>query len=175
MNKIRLEVDKILGRALIIIMAVSVINVLWQVFTRFILKSPSSYTEELARFLLIWIGLLGASYAVGKRMHLAIDVVLLKLKGKMRILAEMLIQTLIFLFALSVMIIGGIRLLIITFTLNQISAALQVNLGYVYLIIPLSGLLIMFYAFVFFMEKYRELMGLSINEPCEGSIQSTDK
>jgi TRAP-type C4-dicarboxylate transport system permease small subunit len=51
------------------------------------------------------------------------------------------------------MVIGGFRLVSITLKLNQISAALQIQLGYVYLVLPLSGLLIMFYAFLSFMEK----------------------
>ena len=63
MGGIRSVVDRWLSYALMLLMAVSALNVLWQVFTRFILQDPSSYTEELARFLLVWIGLLGASYA----------------------------------------------------------------------------------------------------------------
>ena len=159
LKKAKYRVNKTLEGALITLMAVSVLNVLWQVFTRFILKVPSSFTEELARYLLIWVGLLGASYAAGQKMHLAIDVVLERLKSKTRHLAELYIQVFIFLFALLVMVIGGIRLVTITLILNQISAALQIKLGYVYLVIPISGLLIMFYSFVFFMEKIREFSG----------------
>lgn len=148
MNRVsvRRAVDRSLETALILIMAASVLNVLWQVFTRFILRNPSSFTEELARYLLIWVGLLGASYASGKKMHLAITVVLEGLKGKMRLGAELIIQACVFAFSLLVMVVGGFRLAAMTFTLKQISAALRIPLGYVYLVIPLSGLLIMFYA-----------------------------
>jgi TRAP-type C4-dicarboxylate transport system permease small subunit len=55
-------------------MIMMVLNVAWQVLTRFVLQNPSSYTEELARYLLIWLGLLGAGYCVGQRSHLAIDI-----------------------------------------------------------------------------------------------------
>jgi TRAP-type C4-dicarboxylate transport system permease small subunit len=143
---LRRAVDRSLETALILIMAASVLNVLWQVFTRFILRNPSFFTEELARFLLIWVGLLGASYASGKKMHPAITVVLEGLKGKSRLGAELIIQACVFTFSLLVMVVGGFRLAAMTFTLNQISAALRIPLGYVYLVIPLSGLLIMFYA-----------------------------
>lgn len=153
LEKLKHKVDKVLGWFLIILMAVNVLNVLWQVFTRFILRDPSSFTEELARYLLIWVGLLGASYAAGQKMHLAIDIILKSLEGKTRVLVELCIQLFIFLFALFVMVIGGFRLVSITLKLNQISAALQIQLGYVYLVLPLSGLLIMFYAFLSFMEK----------------------
>ncbi len=155
LQNIRNPIDKVLEWSLIVLMAANVLNVLWQVFTRFVLKNPSSFTEELARYLLIWIGLLGASYVAGKKKHLAIDVVVNRLKGeKVRRLAEYLIEVSIFVFALCVMVFGGIRLVIITLTLNQISAVLRIKLGYVYLVLPLSGLLLMFYSLLFLFEIY---------------------
>jgi TRAP-type C4-dicarboxylate transport system permease small subunit len=157
----RKRVDKILEWSLVLLMAANVLNVLWQVFSRFILRNPSSFTEELARFLLIWVGLLGASYASGNKMHLAVDVLVERLKGKNRAVAELIIQSLVFLFALLVMVIGGLRLVIVTLTLNQISASLHIKLGYVYLVIPLSGALILFYAFASIIDAMRELKGKS--------------
>ncbi len=151
-TKIRVVVDYWLSRFLMFLMAISVLNVLWQVFTRFVLKHPSSYTEELARFLLIWIGLLGAGYASGKSMHLAIDYFTLKMKPNIQKYIGFFIQLVIFLFALMVMVIGGLRLVTITLALNQTSAALQVKLGYVYSVVPISGVVIMFYAVLTFFE-----------------------
>jgi TRAP-type C4-dicarboxylate transport system permease small subunit len=55
------------------------------------------------------------------------------------------------------MVIGGIRLVTITLMLNQISAALQVQLGYVYSIIPLSGILMMFYSIYFIRQQFKNL------------------
>jgi len=156
LQNIKISVDKVLEWALIVLMAANVLNVLWQVFTRFVMKNPSSFTEELARYLLIWIGLLGASYVAGKKMHLAIDVVVNRFTGRVRRLTEYLIEVLIFAFAFLVMVFGGIRLVIITLTLNQISAVLRIKLGYVYLVLPLSGLLLMFYSFLFLAEIYKK-------------------
>ena len=158
-ERVKKGIDKFLELALIILMGANVLNVLWQVFTRFVLKNPSSFTEELARYLLIWVGLLGASYAAGKKMHLAIDVVLERIKARKKIWVEIIIQVCIFLFSLFVMVAGGLRLVVITLTLNQISAALRIKLGYVYLAIPLSGLLIMIYASVFIFDRFRALSG----------------
>lgn len=159
MKKAENTVIQVLGWLLVVLMAVSVLNVLWQVFTRFVLRNPSPYTEELARFLLIWLGLLGSSYAASKKLHLAIDVVLVRFKGKTRDLAEFLIHFFVFLFSLSVMVIGGIRLVAITLILNQISAALHIKMGYVYLVLPLSGSLIMFFSLVSVLEKVQSLRG----------------
>ncbi len=159
LERAKKRVDKLLELALLLLMGANVLNVLWQVFTRFVLQNPSSYTEELARYLLIWVGLLGASYAAGKKMHLAIDVVLQGLRNKAKVWVEIVIQVFIFLFSLFVMVVGGIRLVSITLTLAQTSAALQIKLGYVYLVLPLSGIMIMFYATVFILERIRALSG----------------
>lgn len=149
--------NRVLEWFLIFLMTANVINVLWQVFTRFVLKDSSSFTEELARFLLIWVGLLGASYAAGKKMHLAIEVFQEKLQGKALIWVEIGIQVFIFLFALLAMVYGGLRLVFITLKLNQVSAALQIPLGYVYLVLPMSGFLIMLYTLAFMWEKREAL------------------
>ncbi len=65
--RIRRGVDFALEWLLVALMSLMVVNVLWQVATRFLLNDPSSFTEEIARYLLIWVGLLGSAYAVGKR------------------------------------------------------------------------------------------------------------
>ncbi|MBN2600543.1 MAG: TRAP transporter small permease [Candidatus Marinimicrobia bacterium] len=154
LNQLRKCIDRWLSRILILLMAASVFNVLWQVFTRFILKHPSSYTEELARFLLIWIGMLGAGWASGQKMHLAIDYFTLKFKPAFQRYFGLFIQAIIFLFAFFVMIIGGLRLVSITLALNQTSAALQIKLAYVYMVLPISGIIIMFYALVSFIDYW---------------------
>ena len=130
-----------------------VLNVLWQVGSRFILRSPSSFTYELARFLLIWVSLLGASYVTGKKMHLAIDILPSKLEGKKQRNLNVLINVLVALFAFFGMVWGGINLVYITLTLNQTSAALNVPLGYVYLVVPLSGIIIIYYSIMNLFEK----------------------
>ncbi|NOR54155.1 MAG: TRAP transporter small permease subunit [Candidatus Aminicenantes bacterium] len=99
LEKAKKRVDKILEWILIALMAANVLNVLWQVFTRFVLKNPSSFTEELARYLLIWVGLLGASYVAGQKMHLAIPVLVERLRRGTRDFVELCVQLLIFLFA----------------------------------------------------------------------------
>ncbi len=154
---IKNNIDNILKWFVIVIMAAMTINVLWQVFSRFILQSPSSFTEELARYMLVWVGILGASYVAGQKMHLAIDLLSTKLKGKSKSAIEIIIQSSIFIFSLFVMVIGGIRLVTITLALNQISAALQIKLGYVYLVLPISGLLMMFYSFYYIMQEINNL------------------
>ena len=141
-------IDKLLGWLVTIIMGILVINVLWQVASRFILGDPSSFTDELAGYLLIWVGLLGAAYATGQKQHLAIDLLSAKLSDKGKKLQTLFINIIIAVFALVVLVIGGGNLAFITFYLGQISSALQIHVGYVYLVLPLSGLFIIYYSVV---------------------------
>ena len=145
MMKFQHKLNRVLEEFLEIRMSVLVIDVLWQVFSRYLLSSPSSFTDELAGFLLIWVGLLGAAYVAGRKEHLAIDILLQKSPPERQRKLQYLIHSLIFLFALFVMFVGGVILMYTRFILQVKSAALQLSLGYVYIIIPISGLIIMFY------------------------------
>lgn len=150
-------VDFFLSWVLVILMVSMVLDVTWQVFTRFILNDPSSFTEELATFLMIWIGLLGGAYALRKRAHLGIDILTIRLSPEKRSLWEFFIYTIVILFSLFVLIWGGIHLVNITLYLNQISAALRVKIGYVYTVLPITGGLLIFYSIYFMVEAYRGL------------------
>lgn len=156
MEKVTIWINKILTFILVFLMAAMVLDVSWQVFTRFVLKAPSPFTEELAGFLLIWIGLLGASYALHTRAHLGIDVLTYKLEGLKKQVVEILIYTIVMLFALFVMVIGGIRLVNLAFTLKQVSPSLGINIGYVYLVIPVSGILFIYYSVEFIVNALKQ-------------------
>ena len=146
------KLNRVLELFLVILMSVLVIDVLWQVFSRYMLSSPSSFTDELAGFLLIWVGVLGAAYVSGRKEHLAIDILLQKSPpGRQRRL-QILIHSLVFTFALFVMVVGGVILVYTRFFLQVKSAALQLPLGYVYIILPISGLIIMFYEALYILE-----------------------
>jgi len=141
----RKTVDKVLSNTLILIMGIMVINVLWQVFTRFIIGTPSSFTDELARYLMIWLGVLGAAYVSGKNMHVAIDVIAQSSSKNTQKILSKIVSSLIISFAFFAMIIGGLRLVYITYILGQHSPALQIPLAIVYSAIPLSGFFIIYY------------------------------
>ena len=141
----RNRVDKGLEGLLVTILSVLVLDVLWQVASRYVMNSPSSFTDELAGFLLIWTGLLGAAYVAGKREHLAIDILLQRSSPERRYKLELIISSLIILFAIMVMIIGGSWLVYTRFYLGVKSAALGLPLGVVYLVLPVSGVLITYF------------------------------
>ena len=146
MNRWMERTDRVLEWVMISLMVILVLDVTWQVVARYLIGEASSFSEEVARFLLIWIGLLGASYAYRKKMHLAFDYFTEKAEGRILLWMNLLIHLVIALFSMLVLVLGGFYLVSITWELNQVSASLQIPLAVVYLALPLSGLLILFYA-----------------------------
>jgi len=145
---IKTVLDRVLEGLVMIVVAVLVLDVLWQVFTRFVLKDPSTWTEELARFMLIWVSLLGSAVALGRGAHLGIDYFVGKLSEEVRLRTEIFVFLCIALFSLLVMFIGGIELVRSNLALGQASPALGVKMGYVYLAIPISGFFLTLYAVI---------------------------
>ncbi|EOZ98519.1 TRAP-type transport system, small permease component [Indibacter alkaliphilus LW1] len=145
--KTKILVDKIVSVFLMFLMGTMVLNVTWQVLSRYVVQNPASFTDELSRYMLIWLGMLGAAYVAGKDQHLAIDILPQKLEGKAKIRLVVLINLIVMLFAFLAMVLGGSNLVYITFILEQKSATLQLPLAYIYSVIPMSGLLVMYYNF----------------------------
>ena len=139
------KIDNVLGWILAILLSVMVVDVLWGVFTRYVMGHQSSWTDELARFLLIWLGVLGAAFASGKDLHIAIDILPNYLNSKNQRRLQFLIATLIVIFVFLVFIIGGTRYVYISLSLGQLSPAIGIPMGYIYMVFPISGIIMIYY------------------------------
>ena len=146
MKKIINILDAILKNVLIYLMVALVAAVSWQVISRYGFSSPSSWTEEVARFLLIWIGVLGAAWAFRTGVHLGLDVLPKKLTGKSALVLKLFTLLVVAGFSVTVLIIGGGSLVALTWELKQYSAVLGLPIAFVYSVIPTTGILICFYA-----------------------------
>ncbi len=153
MRKIKYALDKLLETLIIVSVAVLTLDVLWQVFTRFILRDPCTWSEELAVFMIIWVALLGSAVALGRGSHLGVDYFVSKLPEKLRIKCEVLVFLLIAAFSLTVFVIGGTNLVISILKLGQVSPSLGVQVGYVYLAIPISGFFMTLYSVIAMTER----------------------
>ena len=149
------KVNKFLEWFLILIFALLVLDVLFQVFSRYILGTSFTWTEEFARFSLIWMTILGAAYLNAKREHLSMDFLYQKFSEKNKRKVSILVEIFIFLFALIVMVVGGFNLVYTTLHLEQLSGTLRIPLGYVYAIMPFSGLLIMCFSIYHISNIYK--------------------
>lgn len=148
-------IDKIIEVLCTIIMGIMVIAVCWQVFTRFVLKDPSTVTEEMLRYLLVWTTMVGAAYAYGRRKHLSIGIVMKKLSPSAQKWLDIGVQLVVIAFCVVVMLMGGNRLVV---TANgQISAALGIPMPYIYACLLVSAVLFIFYALIFIVEDFKEM------------------
>jgi len=159
LRQVKNFLDKVLEGVVIISVAILVLAVLWQVFTRKVLNSPSEWTEELAIFLLIWVALLGAAVALGLGAHLGIDYFVGKLSKGKRVLIEILVFIFILAFSIYVMLYGGIELVRNTLEMGQVSPVWGVKIGYVYIAVPVSGFFMMIYSFLGMCERVKALSG----------------
>ncbi len=139
-------INRIIEIFLIVVFGLLVVDVLGQVISRKLLGQSFTFTEELARYSLIWLAILGAAYLNGQREHLAMDYWLNKLPPDARVRRLRTIELIMAGFALIVMVIGGGNLVYTTLRLGQTSPALDIPLGIVYAIVPFSGLLVIFYS-----------------------------
>lgn len=138
--------DTLLRSGIIVVFLILLVCVSWQVFSRYALGTPSTVTDELARFLFMWLALVGGAYTYGQGRHLAIDLLPTSRNGRTRRLNEVLITLLIAAFALIVMLWGGMQLVQRTLASGQISPTLRIPMGWVYGAVPLSGAIIAAYA-----------------------------
>ena len=151
-------IDKIIEVMCTAIMGYMVLAVCWQVITRFVLKNPSTVTEEILRYLLVWTTMVGGAYAYGRRKHLSINMLAKKLPPRAQKLLDICVQAVVIAFCVVVMIVGDLRLVETTF--NQISSALHLPMPYVYASILVGGVLIIFYAIIFIFEDIKAMREL---------------
>ncbi|WP_456294615.1 TRAP transporter small permease [Vibrio sp. AK197] len=144
--KFKSLLDKVILTFCSISLVLLVITVTWQVFSRYVLNDPSSFTDELARYLMIWFGLLGASYLFGKNGHLAITLFIHSINKKFQKISYILIHLTSLSFVFLAMIKGGMQLM--GRTTMQYSPALQIPMSYVYFILPLAGSLMCVYILI---------------------------
>lgn len=140
LEKTRAMIDKVFIAILSIVMVILVLLALWQVFTRYVMNSPSIFTEELLRFAMVWMAMLGSVYAFSSRKHMALVFFKEKMKGARRLALTIAIDLLVMLFAGVVMVHGGTFLS--SRTIHVVTPVLGFSMGMVYAIIPIAGVFI---------------------------------
>ena len=136
-----------LTRALNVLAGVSFIAMVvltcWQVFTRYVLKNPSPWSEELVSYLFAWASLLGASLVTGERGHMNIPIVLEKFSPAVQKLLNIFGELVAFAFSAIILVYGGVT--ITQLAMCQMTSSLGVQVGVFYVVMPLCGILNMIY------------------------------
>ncbi|MGF1777999.1 TRAP transporter small permease [Vibrio nomapromontoriensis] len=158
MNKLVKYINKGLAAFTISLSTFLVFCVVWQVLSRYVIGKPSTVTDELARYLFMWVALIGAAYTTGLKRHLAIDLLTMKLQGKRKLINELIIQIAIGLFAYVVLVHGGTQLALKTLSTGQLTPALGMEMGYIYFCLPISGALMIFYSVVFACDRIKQMI-----------------
>lgn len=151
-EKLKKPIDWFIATFSVSMMVILVICVVWQVFSRYVLNSPSTMTDEIARFSMIWVGLLGAAYTVGLQKHLSIDLLTLELTGIKRRISNIIINVCICGFSSGVLVWGGYSLFAKVYESGQVSPAMQIPMAYVYVILPISGVIMVYYSALFIID-----------------------
>lgn len=141
---IRKWMDKIIMGACIVLFGLMVIVGSYQIITRYFFNKPSTVSEELLTFSFVWMALLASAYVFGIRDHMRMGFLADKIEGKGRIVLDIVIEILILVFALLTLVWGGSA--IMQLSMQQMTASLGVPMGYIYTILPVSGVAIVVYS-----------------------------
>ena len=136
----RNRMTAMLDTVLIIATALLVSDVIWGVFTRYVMGEQAKWTEELARFLLVWVALLGGAVAFGTKGHLGVDFFVGRLHPAARRLTSVATHCAVLFFAVAVFLYGGIRVVAHALAMEQMTPALGWKMGHVYLALPIAGI-----------------------------------
>jgi len=123
----------------------------YQVFERYVLHYTPPWSEELSVYLMIWFGLLGIAAGVRRGIHMSLHYFADKFPKKVQFALEIFKYVLVLVYV-SVLLWQGIVL--VRLTMPQISSAMDLRIGYVYLSLPVSATLIIIYV----LEKFYVLL-----------------
>lgn len=115
----------------------------WQVFTRYILGNPSSWSEELVSYMFAWMSLLGASIVTSERGHMNIPILVEHVGPGAQKFLMCLGEIIAFLFSVVILVFGGVQ--IASLAMGQMTSSLGVPIGIFYVVMPVCGILNMIY------------------------------
>lgn len=146
MNKLRNMLNKVIEVICITLLVFMVVLGTWQIITRYVLNNPSTVSEDLLIYSFVWMSLLGSAYVFGKKDHMTMVFFRQKLESKStkaKITLSIMTELLIMIFSALVLVFGGTQISMLA--MGQVSPALGISMGYIYLALPLSGVITIIY------------------------------
>ena len=154
MNTLRTVLTRLLNILAGASFLVMVILTFWQVFTRYILSSPSSWSEELVSYMFAWMSLLGSSIVTSERGHMNIPILVDCAGPGVQKLLHCLGEIIAFLFSLVILVFGGVQ--IAKLAMGQMTSSLGVPIGIFYIVLPLCGVLNMLFTLLNIIEIFSD-------------------
>jgi TRAP-type C4-dicarboxylate transport system permease small subunit len=143
LTRFKTVLDSVLKVVCVTLFALLVCLVSWQVFTRLVLSDPSVWSEEAARYVFVWVSLIGVSIATGEKADVAIDYFVGKTPVPVQRVLEIVAYLSTLTFAVVVMVWGGWANSMQTW--DQANPVLPISAGVLYLAVPVAGVLFTFY------------------------------
>ena len=128
----------------------------WQIFTRWVLGNPSTFTDELLRYVLIIAGFIGSAYCFYRDEHLALTLITDKAKGPFKLCLDIFIEICILFFVVYVFIFGGFKL---ANTATNVSSVMHIPMKSLYMVEPICGILIVLARILKYVNLYTEKKG----------------
>ena len=154
------KVEKVLDTVMRFLMALAMLTLLvfgtWQIFTRWILGNPSTFTDELLRYVLIIAGFIGSAYCFYRDEHLALTLITDKAKGPFKLCLDIFIEICILFFVVYVFIFGGFKL---ANTATNVSSVMHIPMKSLYMVEPICGILIVLARILKYVNMYTEKKG----------------
>ena len=144
MEKLRKALDKLLSVLAGGSMAVMVILTTYQVITRYILKAPSTWSEELVGYLFGWSTMFGATIVSGERGHMRIPIIIDRFSPTLRKAFHIFGEVIAFLFSATILVFGGYQ--VSNLAMGQQTSSLGVAVGVFYWVMPICGVVILLYS-----------------------------
>ena len=140
----------------------------WQVLTRYVLKNPSSWSEELVSYLFAWMALLGASLVAGERGHMNIPLLMDRMGPAASKLLAIFPEIAACLFAGIILVFGGIQ--ITQLGMGQMTSSLGIPIGIFCIVLALSGILNIIYTVLNIVEILTgKIHSLPVNETLQNA------
>ncbi len=151
LNKYKQQLDKMVRLLAMLLFIGVIVLTIAQVLSRYLMKFPIAFSEELARILFIWISFLGAAMVMKEDEHIRLDVIMEKLTEKSVKKLKIFIQLLITIFSI---ITAWKGIYLITITMQQVTPVARIPMGIVYIVLPFSCLVMAFYSICIILELF---------------------
>lgn len=154
------QVEKVLDLVMRLLMAIAMFALLaggtWQIFSRWILRNPSTFTDEFLRYVLIWASMIGSAYCFYKDEHLALDLVKDRVNGPVKAILTIFIEAMVLFFVCYVFVYGGWQLVD---KAKKISSVMHIPYKILYAIVPVSGVMIVVARILKYIQMFTEKGG----------------
>jgi TRAP-type C4-dicarboxylate transport system permease small subunit len=149
-------VETLVRWIVIVLMLVMTVTVSLQIVFRYVFNIPLGWSEEMARFSFVWVSFFGASALMRVREHVNVTVFVDNFPPRLRAVCVLLANLCALVFAYY-FVVGGIALT--TNEWAQLAPAMQIPMGWVYMVIPISAVLMAIWIMLQTIEAFGTLLG----------------